>query len=415
MLRSAVRRRLVAASTALAASVLGLAVISATPAQAGASPTGFNFQAYAYGTRVRGGSLPASSGKSAYALVSCTSETGRSDHNSVDQIDLGGSVTIGQVQDTAHSYRANGGYHSAAVSRIASVTAGSGATSLSITAIRSRAHSWHDDTGFHSTLTHDAAISYGGMAVPFPGEGQTVPLPGLGTLTGGTSTIKSGASRTLAAGYALKLHLDASASDMFIGRTYTVLSKGAKTGVMTGRAYGSDVEVAKGSIRSGQTGVEVLPCRGTGGDVRRTSTASADLGGQVVLGATVSKVRGVSADDGTGDAWTRSTVARVDLGGGQAVIRGVQADAHVHKTAGGTVTRDARGTTPGSITVNGETHTLPRHGSYEVPGLALIETRVTRKTRNGIRVTAVRVTLLSGSAAQSVVDLGNANVRITRS
>jgi hypothetical protein len=93
------------------------------------------------------------------------------------------------------------------------------------------------------------------------------------------------------------------------------------------------------------------------------------------------------------------------------LFQGIYANAHAHKTAGGRVTRDWKGTTPGSITVNGQTNPLPRKGSYEIPGVATVTTGVVKKSRTGIRVTAVRIAL---SGVDTVINLGNAKARISR-
>jgi hypothetical protein len=84
---------------------------------------------------------------------------------------------------------------------------------------------------------------------------------------------------------------------------------------------------------------------------------------------------------------------------------------HVARSATGLV-RSARGTQVGTITANGQVQTFPRTGVLEIPGVARLERRVVTRSRNGITVVALRVTLLDGSGA--VIDLGEASLRITR-
>lgn len=409
-------------SRALALGVLtaaGLAGPLVVAAPAADVSTPFTFQAYSYGTSIRGGSLPASSGRSAYALISCTNLSGRHDGNNIAGLDLAG-LQVGAITSSAKSYRTTGAYHASGLNQIASVVAGSAqGPHLTISGLRAYSHSWHDGRGFHGSLSYGGVLAFTPLAgapavrVPFPAEGKSVPLPGLGTVAGGTKRISSGATFASASGYSLKLHLDASSSDVLLGHTSTVIRRGMAVGVMSGRAFGSQVHALAGGVTSGPSALRVLPCNGTNGEVRSSSTASLSVPGVVAIGATDSRVRGVSARTGAGDAWTRSTVARVELGGGRAVITGIHANAHVHKTSRGVVTRDVGGTTPGDITVNGQTHALPAHGSYEVPGLARIDTRIVSRTTTSVRVVAVRVTLLSGGG-NTVIDLGNAVTRIAR-
>ncbi len=56
--------------------------------------------------------------------------------------------------------------------------------------------------------------------------------------------------------------------------------------------------------------------------------------------------------------------------------------------------------------------TFPRTGVLEIPGIAKLERRVATRTATGIKVVALRITLLDGSGA--VVDLGEAQLQIRR-
>ena len=77
-----------------------------------------------------------------------------------------------------------------------------------------------------------------------------------------------------------------------------------------------------------------------------------------------------------------------------------------------TLTSSTKGTTVGRITVNGQPQEFPDTGVLEIPGVAKLETAVTQKLKNGLAVTALRITLLDGTGA--VIDLGNARFQVRR-
>ena len=66
----------------------------------------------------------------------------------------------------------------------------------------------------------------------------------------------------------------------------------------------------------------------------------------------------------------------------------------------------------GSITAGGKTVTFPPTGVLEIPGVARLEQHVVSRTAHGIKVVALRVTLLDGSGA--VINLGEAALQIGR-
>lgn len=414
---SRILRTLAATAVGLAGAVT-VAVGTGSPAVGATALTPYSYSGSAYGTSVSGGSLPASSGRSAFVIVSCTKMVGRQDTNSLAALDLG-ALQIDGLASSSTTYRASGGYHAASTSRIASVVAGpANGAHLLISGLTATAHAWRNSTGYHRSLTYAGALSFTAVpgmpavSIPLPAEGQSVALPGLGTLTGGAKSLSRGSTFASASGYALRLRLDASGSTITLGRTVAVIRKALVTGVMSGRAFGTQATALGGAVSSGPTALEVLPCQGTGGVVRSSSAAAVTLPGAAVQSLT-SQVRGASTSAGTGDAWTTSTVGTVDLGG-QAVISGIRARAHVHRTSRGAYSTDITGTTPGTIAVNGQTSALPAQGTYEIPGVASIETGLVSRSTGRIGVVAVRVTLLSGTAANSRIDLGYARARIAR-
>ena len=122
-------------------------------------------------------------------------------------------------------------------------------------------------------------------------------------------------------------------------------------------------------------------------------------------------------------AWTEGSVAHVALGSGDTslTIDGVVGRVNlVTDRRGRLVRRDTEGTIPGVLTFQGQTYTLPLGEAPELPAelaaLISIQTGVTDQSDNrGLKVTALRITLLDGTAAGTVVNLGNAKATIRES
>ena len=109
-------------------------------------------------------------------------------------------------------------------------------------------------------------------------------------------------------------------------------------------------------------------------------------------------------------AWERGSVAQLNLGDGQLVVDAVVGKAKAVRASGGKLTTSTAGSTIGSITVNGEPQELPLDQPIEIPGLAKLEPMVVTKVAGGVKVVALRITLLDGTGA--VIDLGAAKVSI---
>jgi hypothetical protein len=105
--------------------------------------------------------------------------------------------------------------------------------------------------------------------------------------------------------------------------------------------------------------------------------------------------------------WERGAVTTISLAEGRLVIEGIVGQANVRKD-GRRPTYDARGTTVGSVTFDGDRQSFPDTDVLEIPGVARLERKVVTRTRNAISVIALRITLLDGSLA--TIDLGNAKV-----
>ena len=74
------------------------------------------------------------------------------------------------------------------------------------------------------------------------------------------------------------------------------------------------------------------------------------------------------------------------------------------------VVRNAKGSRLGAITTSGHRLTFPKTGVLEIPGIAKLERNVVTRSSTGIKVVALRITLLDGTGG--VVDLGEAQLGI---
>ena len=66
----------------------------------------------------------------------------------------------------------------------------------------------------------------------------------------------------------------------------------------------------------------------------------------------------------------------------------------------------------GTITANGQEQTFPDSDVIEIPGVARLERNIVKKIKNGLSVTALRITLLDGSGA--VANLGEGKFYVKR-
>ena len=380
--------------------------------------TTYAFQGSGYGTRIIGGQLPASSGTTAYQHIGCTDLAGLNRTNDVGDATVPGLGTASGVRTRVWTSARHGVVASHARHTIAELTlASSGLGSLTLDAIRSDAKAFHDGSGFHATT--DTTI--GGITftppvgqpqtLPAPTPDQPVTIPGLATISLGTSATSHGAHAAAAKALALRIDVVASGSSVKVALSHAQLNDGLTGGVFRGHSNATRVVSALTDlVHSGPNPLSLMGCLGTGGVVRTKSLAGLNVGGQLVVDGLSSAQEG-SQGDGRAHGFERAKIARIDLGGGQLIVNAIVGKANVTRTSHGWV-RNARGTQLGSITVGGQAQTFPPSGVIEIPGVARLERKVVTKTRTGISVVALRITLLDGSGA--VINLGEAALRIDR-
>ncbi|MEZ5093763.1 choice-of-anchor P family protein [Nocardioides sp.] len=376
--------------------------------------TAYAMSAAGFGTRVRGGDVPVSSGTSSYDAIGCTNKAGVAHGEHVESVDLAGLGTATGVDTQVSTVRSGGTTKAVSTHSVAEVTvADTVAGTVSIKAITSTARAWHNASGYHG----DAGTTIGSItltplagpavALDVPTVGHPLVVPGVLTLSMGDPKLGGGSRGAWARTTGLLLTVPGTDTRVEIARAKATISGGVTVGLFRGSSYAVDADALGGTATVGRHPLSLMPCQGTDGKARRKAMTTVDLGALVVDTLTSRQV----ADQESGRAWGResATVARVDVGDGALVIRDIVAQAHAVRTRSG-VRTDARGTGLGDIRVDGHRVRLPASGRLRVPGVAKIETKVVTRGKDKISVVGLRLTLLDGSGA--VVDLARANVQV---
>jgi len=405
---------------AVVAALLGsLVMIGATSSSAGAVTTPvatrFAYGASGFGTLLKGGQIPAGSSMTAFRPLGCTNLAGLSRENHEAASPLGGLGSASVIATRVWTTKVGSVFSSYAKNTIANVALGDPSLgTLAVKGVTSQSRAFHNSTGFHAaTVTTVASISFApaglpAQTIPVPTPGQSIDLPGLGTLYAGTSSKYLRSTGATAKANALKVVLTATGTTVTIGHSEASIGGGTTVGLFHGSSFATKATALANNLTSGPTPLTVMPCQGTAGVVRTKKLASVNLGGQAVVGAVTSSEQGLQKA-GIATGWERASVAKVTLGGGQLVISGIVGKANVTRS-GSRVKSSATGTTVGTILINGQTAAFPETGILAIPGVATLERSIVVRTRTGISVVGLRITLLDGTGA--VIDLGTAKLSI---
>ncbi len=399
---------------------VGLTLAAGGPGFAGSAPhraTSFAFQGTGFGTRVNGGQIPASSSTTSYQHLGCTNLAGRDKSNDVAHVKVPGLGTASGVKTRTwttlrHGVAAVHSSHSIADLTVAS----SGVGSLTIDAIHSVSKAFHDGSGFHSTT----ATTVGDLTFkpttgprqtfPAPTPDQPITIPGLATITLGRSSRQHGSLGATASANALVVDVVATGTLVTIAHTRASIGAGLTSGVFRGHSNATRVVTALTDLaHSGPQPLSLMGCLGTRGHLVTKSIAGVTLGGQLVVKGLSSSQR--ASQDARAHGFEQASIARINLGHGQLVVNGIVGRATVAQTAHG-LARSAKGTRLGSITAGGKTLRFPRTGVLEIPGVAKLERHVVTRSKTGIKVVALRLTVLDGSGA--VINLGEAQLQVHR-
>ncbi|GAA4755899.1 hypothetical protein GCM10023350_46750 [Nocardioides endophyticus] len=423
-------RTTVAAVAALAAATAATVVASPASAEsagqghraAAKKPTAtpFALRAWGYSSRIVGGDIPTASGATGFESISCTNKAGLDRTNDLADVALPGLGTISAAATEVWTTRDAGVVSSWARNTIGKVVlSDSPLGTLSLDAVSTTARAYHDGTTFRtSTHTDLAKLTFQppigpAQTLPIPTPGQPVTIPGFAKVTIGhsrTPKTKDGA-RAFANG--IKISLLATHTDVRVAHAVAQIGSGVQTALFTGSSYALGGKAAGDVVHLGRNPLLKMPCTGTDGEIQARSLTGLDLGGQVVAGVAKSEQR---SDQNGRKAWgfERSSVASIAVTD-QLRIEGVVGQVNVARRGEHlrTLTRSTKGTTIGRVIVNGQPQEFPDLGVLEIPGVAKLETAVTQELKNGLAVTALRITLLDGTGA--VIDLGNARFQVRRS
>ena len=285
--------------------------------------------------------------------------------------------------------------------------------SLEVAGITSQSRTYHTPTGFQrSTSTEVESITLtppvgAPQSFPVPMPGLPVVIPGVATIAVGDSAGTAGASGARAWADAVNITVVATGTRARIAHSAAQISGGIVSGLYGGSSNATRATGLAGTLKSGPTPLNLMPCQGTNGLVTTKNIARLDLTADIVArGLTASQSGSQNGTLSSGYEYSR--VDSFDLAG-RLIVRRAVGRAAVTRTAAG-VAKNTNGTSTGDIMVDGETRTIPESGVLETPGLARLEDHLVTRTADGISVTALRITLLDGSLA--VINLGQATLRI---
>ena len=411
-----------AATVAVALVGTSLTVADAAPAAKAGSKAGhatpFALKGWGYGTRVQGGQAPAGSGVPAYEVIGCTNLAGLDRTNQVADAVLPGLGTISGVKTHVWTTRSGGVVSSWAENTIGKVVlSDSPLGTLMLSAVSTTARAYHDGSGFKTEANTDLArlqfkpAMGPTMDLPLPTPSRPVEIPQVGKVIVAHKLARASAQGAQVFANGLKVRLYATGSVVRVAHAVAQIARGATIGVFSGESYAVGGKAAGDVVRLGRNPLMKMPCQGTGGVVRHRELAGIDLGGQVVVGAASSSSVG---DQNARRAWgrERSRVASINLAGALRVT-GIVGQVNVARYGPNRskIKANTRGTTLGRMIVNGKSQEVPAQG-IEIPGVAKLEPSIVTRIPGGIKVIALRITVLDGSGA--VIDLGSARLAIKR-
>ncbi len=393
-------------------------VVPKQAAAAAPRPTNFGLHAMGYGTAIKGGEIPLASGATGFAHITCTTLAGLNRSNGVAQVDLPGLGTIETLDTKVATIKRGRTVTAVSKHALAGITLfETELGSLALGAVSSTAKVWHNATGFHSEVNSQVAglvlTPPGGdpEVIEIPTPGQPIEIPGLLRITIGESKVTEKPGFVFARAQALLVEILPTNTKVKIALSRARMTDDIVNSIMSGYAAGLKGKVLEPVVTIGRTPTRPLPCEGTGGQVKATKTVDLDIPSALSVGAAQAKVFGSQWGRRRAKAWAEGTIANISLGGGQLVIEAIKGRAFVKRVPGKLI-RNARGSTLGSITADGEQHTMPPSGVLEIPGLVKLEEKVIKLVRGGIEVIGLRVTLLDGTGA--VIDLGVARAQIKK-
>lgn len=384
--------------------------------------TAYAFNASGFGSQAIGGDIPVSSGKTAFQRIGCTNLTGLTRTNFIANVDVPDSPFSLSGVETSIKTRAQGTgpnatFSSTSLQEVADLNlvdsplgtlSVSGLTSLARTSVK-------DDKFSTATDINIAGIAFtplGGekQELEIPAPNETLTVPGVAEISLGKPVEKVTKERGLAFASALQVRTLFGTNTRFtVAQARSSIDRGVRNGVFSGFSTGVEANALDGIVRVGRNPLRKMPCQGTRGDLQQTNLANVNLSDQVVVKAARAEQKS-SSTRASATGFERGSVAALRLGGDALVVKGVVGKATVTRT-GTNVVRKADGGV-GSVTADGEVMRFPRTGVLRIPGVASLEQQVVTRTKTGLQVIGVQITLLDGTGA--TIDLGKARMEIRR-
>ena len=469
---STTMRSRAAALAATAGLALAGAVVMSTPAQAALSETNYGFQSTAYGTRVQAPAAQVGLPRTAFSYIYCTRLAGRTQTNSLEQslglpLDAANPlIKINTVKTTSRSFKDTAHNISGAsqgATSVGSVVLGgvNGGPELSFDGLKTVSTAWADNAGKLHAKNQVSALALD-LKLPDPPSTGTpldqlyqaitnpvgdvldqvigvlqanlgkIEIPGLGTIAlGGFDRHGAGTTTAYASSFLFRLNLYGLDGDkntlednieLGIGRSWARITKGVRSGVMSGTGVGTRVKSGTVVGDVGDLAWKQLPCEGTRGNVltRKVSTAKLGLSVPTVLTGTSGQAYGVQGRRGRAEAWTKGAVQKFGVKGNSLVFEGVVGRTNVHQSSAGRITTDFVGSRIGRILVNGKVVArgiTPRTAKSvklpQVPGVVSVRLFPRSKWSRGGDISAVRI-VLAEAISPVTVNLGFSNAAIKR-
>lgn len=388
--RSVPLRALLALTGLLLAALLGTSPGShgvSGAAALGVTPS-FAFSGTAYGSEVKVGSS-VKSGPTALTTLGCSTVPDRTSTNNTALIDLGaGGTSLGRAGTTVNTVNAaivDGLHRTKADSDVQFVKVLDDA--ITADALHATAKAYSNATGDGSTTFLNLTI-LGRPVDANPAPNTKISLGTLGYVVLNEQQFvwnKPVATMTVTA---MRVHLVdqpglATPIDIRIGYAQAKID-GPIAAVMEGYAYGTNVNLLGGVIKSGKTSWIGLPCHGTKGVVRTATVASLALPDLLATGTNESSVVGTITSIGS-TATVTNRIQGINLFNGRITADVIKTELSGQRAEGGDqVLTDSSEFV--NLTIDGQSFggTPPKNTKIEVPGLGTIYLHRVVKLASGI-------------------------------
>ncbi|WP_125037318.1 choice-of-anchor P family protein [Nocardioides sp. LS1] len=406
------------AGSVLALMTAGAVTLGTTTAQGmGASektPTQFALGGSGFGSRGEGGDVPAGTDTTAYQVIGCNNRAGLNRENHLEDTTVPGLGTMHNITTTVWTTTSGGTVASNSRNSIEQLTIGDpSAGALELHAVRSDSRAFHDGSGYHSTtVTHVGSLTFtppGGepQVLDLPTPDQPVTVPGLATIAIGDARELHDGDGAKASANAVDITVLATGSRFRIAHSAAQIGEGVRSGLFRGYSSSSRNRGLDDNVTTGKTSYLLMPCQGTGGDLRRKSIAHSTPRSDIEIRNAASRESGTQ-NASTASGFEQGSISRIAIGG-DLLVKAIVGRVNV-KRVGDKVIRSIDGTSIGTIIANGEPQTFPDTDVLEIPGVARLERNIVKKTPNGMSVISLRITLLDGTGA--VLNLGLARLEI---